>query len=104
MLISRSPLLSLSQAAKRAGVCRWTVATWVDYDGLCAIRDARGRRHVREAELMSFLAERRERQAARRRQAEQRHQERQVRRERWLAGIAARHGLVPASDAERDAA
>ena len=96
MLISKSPLLSLREAAEIAGVRRWTVQGWSDYDGLNTIRDARGRRFVRQAELERFLAERAERQAARRRKAEQRRQEAADRRNRWLATIAARHGLVAA--------
>lgn len=93
MLITKSPRLSFAEAARHAGVHGCTIAAWVDYDGLNAIRDDQGRRFIREAELDRFLAERARRQQARRDQQEERRREKEERRARWLAEIAERYGL-----------
>jgi hypothetical protein len=94
-------LLTFAEAAADKQVSLSILHDARHYGNLIAIRKTNGRLYVRRRELDRWAAERALAEAEWREGVEQRRQERQERRERWLARLAAEHGLVPAPEAGR---
>jgi hypothetical protein len=92
-------LLTFAEAAADKHVSLSILHDARHYGNLVVIRLPNGRLRVRRSELERWAAERARAEAEWREGVEQRRQERQERRERWLARLAAEHGLVPAPEA-----
>lgn len=94
------PFLTIAEAATDKRVSRSILDTARQFGTLVVVRFDNGRLRIRQSELDRWAAERARAEAEWREGIEQRRQERQMRRERWLACVAARHGLVPATGRE----